>query len=62
MLIFLDITSILLSITVWIIFQFKFINDGLIIFKISTVGLSEIIYLIIISIYVAKNVRLWISI
>ena len=48
LLILFGIISGLLSSTILIIFHLKFINDGLITFKISTVGLSEIIYLIII--------------
>ena len=50
------IISGLISIVVLIIFHFKYIYDGLITFIISTVGLSEIIYLIIVSLGVKKYV------
>ena len=48
------ITSGLISIIILIIFHFKSINDGLITFKISTVGASEIIYLILCSFGIEK--------
>ena len=50
------ITSGLISIIILIIFHFKSINDGLITFKISTVGASEIIYLILCSLGINKYV------
>ena len=50
------IISGLISIVVLIIFHFKYIYDDLITFIISTVGLSEIIYLIIVSLGVKKYV------
>ena len=49
------IISCLITIVILIIFHFKSINDGLITFKISTVGASEIIYLIITSIFVSVS-------
>lgn len=55
MLILFGIISGVISIVILIIFHYKLIKKGLITFKISTVGLSEIIYLIIISIYVVKR-------
>ena len=50
------ITSGLIFIIILIIFHFKSINDGLITFKISTVGASEIIYLILCSLGINKYV------
>lgn len=43
------IFSVVITIIILLIFHFVWIKDGLITFKISTVGLSEIIYLIIIT-------------
>ena len=51
------IISGLISIVVLIIFHFKYIYDGLITFIISTVGLSEIIYLILAAIVIIKVIE-----
>ena len=48
------IISCLITIVILIIFHFKSINDGLITFKISTVGASEIVYLILCSFGIEK--------
>ena len=51
------IISCLITIVILIIFHFKSINDGLVTFKISTVGASEIIYLIITSYGISKTIE-----
>jgi len=49
--------SVVIAIIILLVFHFVWIKDGLITFKISTVGLSEIIYLIIITKFSIRKVH-----
>lgn len=55
--IFFSVLSAVFTVIILLIFHYYWIKDGLITFKISTVGLSEIIYLIIITIFSITKVK-----
>ena len=48
--------SAIITIITLLIFHFGWIKDGLVTFKISTVGLSEILYLVFVAIYSIEKV------